>query len=202
MLNILGIGGHAKVIIQTVFLQFSYQIIIFDDDTSKHGLDFYGFKVQGSINEFIYGPSVIAIGNNKIRNFIANKSVGASWVKIIHPSAVISTDVVIGEGTIVMAGSIIQPGAIVGKHCIINTGSCIDHDCIIGDFVHVAPNCAIAGGVKIGEGTFVGIGTSIIPNVEIGKWTTIGAGSAVICNIPDNCLAVGVPAIIKKETYE
>ena len=31
MLNILGIGGHAKVIIQTVLLQFNYQIVIFDD---------------------------------------------------------------------------------------------------------------------------------------------------------------------------
>jgi acetyltransferase EpsM len=97
-----------------------------------------------------------------------------------------------------MAGVIIQPGSTIGRHCIINTGACIDHDCFIEDFVHIAPKAALAGGVMIGEGTLIGIGSSIVPNVTIGKWSTIGAGAAVICDIPDNCIAVGVPAYVKK----
>ena len=97
-----------------------------------------------------------------------------------------------------MAGAIVQPGAKIGRHCIINTGACVDHDCIIEDFVHIGPNSALAGGVTVGEGTFVGIGSSVVPYVTIGKWSTIGAGSAVITDIPDNCMAAGVPALIKK----
>jgi len=196
-MNIFGVGGHAKVVVEAVILSGNTIHNIYDDDITTHGSLFCGYKIIGSINQNIGGDSIIAIGNNNVRKKIDTAIKNCTWQTIIHPSAIISKDALIGEGTIVMAGAIIQPGVTIGRHCIINTGASIDHDCEIGDFVHIAPKCGLAGGIRVGEGTIIGIGTNIIQYLEIGSWATIGAGSTVINDIPGNCIAMGSPAKIK-----
>jgi sugar O-acyltransferase (sialic acid O-acetyltransferase NeuD family) len=193
-ISIFGIGGHAKVIIEAAKLNGFIVESLYDDDIKKINSTLTDKKIIVPIDKNFTGYSVIAIGNNKIRKLISDRVPKANWQTIIHPSAIISKDVLIGEGTVIMAGAIIQCGTKIGKHCIINTGACVDHDCVIGDFVHIAPNCGLAGGVSIGDGAFIGIGSSIIPNMNIGKWTTVGAGSVVINDLPDYCTAVGLPA--------
>lgn len=193
-LNILGTGGHAKVVFESAILSGFEISCVYDDDIRKINSYFINLPIKGPIDDKIIGNSIVAIGQNNIREQIVQRCSTGKWISVIHPSATISEDVIIGEGTVVMAGAIIQPGSRIGNHCIINTGSCIDHDCIIEDYVHVAPNSSIAGGVNIGKGTFIGIGTCIIPQIVIGKWSIIGAGSVVINNQPDYCTSVGMPA--------
>jgi maltose O-acetyltransferase len=48
--------------------------------------------------------------------------------------------------------------------------------------------------VFIGENTFIGVGAMILPGVSIGRECIIGAGAVVTKSIPDNSVAVGVPA--------
>lgn len=55
--------------------------------------------------------------------------------------------------------------------------------------------------VLIKEGAWIGAGAIILPGVTIGKFSVIAAGSVVRENVPDNTLAAGVPAKIKK-TFE
>lgn len=50
------------------------------------------------------------------------------------------------------------------------------------------------GPVEIGDGTWIGIGVAITANVKIGRNCVIGAGSVVTNDIPDFCVAAGVPA--------
>lgn len=54
--------------------------------------------------------------------------------------------------------------------------------------------CGASGKVTICENSFIGSGTIILRNSHIGKNCIIGAGSLVSGNIPDNSVAVGVPA--------
>lgn len=192
-MNILGTGGHARVVLDIVKRIMS-PIRVFDDDRAKIGSEYFGYRIEGQISDSISGSSVIAIGNNKIRREISNRLLKTVWGTLIHPNVIIAEDVYIGEGSVIMAGAILQPGVVIGRHCIINTGAIIDHDCVIEDFAHIAPNSSLAGGVCVGEGTLIGIGSSVFQNVRIGSWTTLGAGSVVIEDIPSNCTAVGVPA--------
>jgi sugar O-acyltransferase (sialic acid O-acetyltransferase NeuD family) len=193
-LTVLGSGGHAKVLIESaIFCGYEIDYLL-DDDVNKHNSIIGGYRITGPIIESFNGYSIIAIGDNLIRKKICLRLTILNWTTIIHPSSIISKDVFIGEGSVIMAGAIIQPGTKIGKHCIINTGACVDHDCVIGDFVHIAPNSTLAGGVTIGEGTLIGIGSSIIPNITVGSWTNVGAGSVIITDQPDNCTIVGVPA--------
>lgn len=53
--------------------------------------------------------------------------------------------------------------------------------------------------VSIGDESYIGINAVIVGNVKIGKHSVIGANAVVTRDIPDYCIAVGIPAqIIKK----
>lgn len=55
-------------------------------------------------------------------------------------------------------------------------------------------NYGSAGEIVIGNNVFIGMNSTILKNVKIGNNVIIGAGSVVTKSIPDNCVAVGVPA--------
>jgi acetyltransferase-like isoleucine patch superfamily enzyme len=54
------------------------------------------------------------------------------------------------------------------------------------------------GKVVIKDGAHIGIGAIIMPGVTIGEGAIIGAGSVVTKDIPDYCVAVGIPAKVIK----
>lgn len=57
--------------------------------------------------------------------------------------------------------------------------------------------------VIIGDNVWVGDNVTILPNVHIGNGCVIGSNSVVTKDIPDNCIAVGIPArVIKKYDFE
>lgn len=49
------------------------------------------------------------------------------------------------------------------------------------------------GCIEVGDNVMIGSGTRILYNVKIGSNVIIGAGSIVTKDIPDNCVAAGVP---------
>lgn len=58
------------------------------------------------------------------------------------------------------------------------------------------------GDVMIGEGCWLGQNVCVLPNVTIGKKCIIATSSVVTRNIPDYCIAAGIPArIIKKYNF-
>lgn len=52
--------------------------------------------------------------------------------------------------------------------------------------------------VRIGSRAFVGTGATILRNVSIGENAIVGAGAVVVADVPDNAVAVGVPARVVK----
>ena len=157
-----GASGHAKVIIDILRANNENVEALFDDNEAIHSL--LGYPVLCSSE--VRGPLIISIGSNSIRKKIA-ESLNVTFGKAFHPSAIISEESEISEGTVVMQGAIIQSD------------------------VCISPHCTLCGNVSVGEGTWIGAGSTIIPGVKIGKWSVIGAGSVVTKDIPDNVLAAG-----------
>ena len=192
-----GASGHCKVIID--ILQSNNQTITaIIDDVSKSNT-ILGFSISNS-SEFDFSSNqnmILSIGNNKVRKKLAGK-LNANFVTAIHPKSIISSGVIIGVGSVVMAGAIINPDTEIGEHCIVNTGAVIEHDCDISNFVHISPNASLAGGVVVGEGSQIGIGATVIQGMRIGKWVTVGAGSVIIKDVPDYSVIVGNPGKIIK----
>lgn len=56
--------------------------------------------------------------------------------------------------------------------------------------------------ITVGDNTHIGWNTIIMPGVQIGKNCIIGCGAVVTKNIPDDSIAVGVPAQVVKNIYE
>ena len=50
------------------------------------------------------------------------------------------------------------------------------------------------GRIKIGNNVFIGMNAVVLPGVTIGNNVIVGAGAVVTKDIPDNSVAVGVPA--------
>lgn len=139
----------------------------------------------------------IAIGDNKTRNKIfINNFKHNNYFNLIHPKAIISSDITIGLNVLVSAGAIVNAKSKLNNGVIINTGSIIEHECSIGEFAHIAPGAVIAGNVNVGSLSFIGANSVIKQNVTIGKNVTIGAGCVVLEDVPDNSTIVGNPGKI------
>lgn len=63
-------------------------------------------------------------------------------------------------------------------------------------------NADIFGTIKIGDNVHIGTNAIIMPNVNIGDNCVIGCGAVVTKDIPDNSIAVGVPARVIKTTQD
>jgi serine O-acetyltransferase len=92
----------------------------------------------------------------------------------------------------------------------------IDHfgGIVVSGYAKFGDNCRIRNGVVvglkntenisapvIGNNVEIGAGAKILGNIKIGNNVIIGANAVVICNVPDNSIAVGVPAVIKTRLY-
>ena len=53
--------------------------------------------------------------------------------------------------------------------------------------------------VSIGSGSWLGTGVIVLPGARIGRNVAVGAGSVVVGELPDHCVAVGVPARVVKQ---
>ncbi|WP_211842150.1 acetyltransferase [Pseudoalteromonas sp. NEC-BIFX-2020_015] len=205
-LAIVGASGHGKVIADIAEL-LGFTVEFYDDayPTKTH---IEHWSINGTCADLIAlnntnsAPSdvVVAIGNNDIRlqKIQLLQQNNFNLITLIHPSAVISQYAVVAMGTVVFAGAVINAFAKIGVGCIINTAAVVEHDCIIDDFTHICPNVALAGGVTIGSKSWIGIGSQIKQLIVVGDNCMIGAGSTVIKNIPDNVIAFGSPAVLRK----
>lgn len=200
-LVIIGAGGHGKVVADIAEKVGYTDIAFLTDDPTAESCGKY--KVIGKCKDALNYKNadfIIAIGNAKIRRKIQSELIemGLHVVTLIHPAAVIASDVNIGIGTVVMAGVVINPNVTIGNGCIINTCSSVDHDCTICNYVHVSVGAHVAGTVVIGEETWIGAGATIINNVNICGDCMIGAGAVIINNIEEHGTYIGVPGKQKK----
>lgn len=204
-----GGGGHCKVVIDAIKKEGIYEIFGITD-LKNTGNYILGVKIIGTddiLEQLLYKGitnALITLGNlkcNTCRVNLFNKlcELGFSLINVLHPGAIIGEEVSLGKGNVILAGSIINSCTSIGDNCIINTGSIVEHDCIVESHVHISPGVKLAGGVKVGESTHIGMGANVIEGVAIGENCIIGAGAVVISDIPDNSMAVGVPAKVIKE---
>ncbi len=198
-LIIIGAGGHGKVLADIAASMNQWKQIAFLDDHS-YASSCLGFPILGTserIAEFTdQADFILGIGNNARRKDMQEQLArsGCSIATMTHPAATIGREVMLGEGTVVMAGAVINCSTRIGRGCIINTSSSIDHDNDIGDYVHISPGAHLAGSVTVGELSWIGIGASVINNISITSDSIVGAGAVVVQNVTEQGTYVGVPA--------
>lgn len=192
------------MLINALRLQSIELLGITDADPGKYGQLLLDVPVLGGDDEvtkypvesirLVNGVGSVRVNPRRRQLFEHFKSKGYRFACVVHPSAIIATDIILSEGAQIMAGVVIQAGCRVGLNAIINTGSIVEHDCHIGDHSHIAPGATLSGGVSVGEGAHVGTGAIVIQGIKIGRNSLVAAGAVVIRDVPDDATVAGVPA--------
>lgn len=199
-LAILGAGGHARVVADAAEAA-GWQAVYMFDDRLRTSADQARWSVLGTtaaafdrLAEFV--GVIVGIGANTVRLEMTDQLIaaGGKLTSVIHPSAMVSPNSSLGEGSLAAAGAIVNVGARTGRACIVNTGASVDHDCELGHGVHVSPGARLAGGVRVGSRVWVGIGAVIREGVTLGDDVIVGAGAVVVRDVAAGVTVVGNPA--------
>ncbi len=206
---LIGAGGHALSVFDTVSSQNEYSIVgCITEDISMNKLPIPIIGNDDTL-EKIYSDgikcAIMALGNmgglgsnRRWDLYLKLKKIGFDIPIIVDRTAIISDDVKIGEGTFIGKGVSINRGAVIGNASILNTRSVIEHETKIENNVHVAVGAIICGGCYVGAGTLIGAGAVMIQNTRVGNNSVVGAGAVVVKNVMDRCLALGLPAKTEK----
>lgn len=191
---IYGASGHGLVVAD-IAKACGYEDIIFIDDGDNK------YPTFEDIKNTKYIPIAFGIGTNTTRKKLFRKVSECDFeiVNLVHPSAIISSNVTIDIGTVVMPNVVINANSKIGCGVILNSSCVIEHENILEDFVHISPNVALGGAITIKDNTHIGIGSNIIQGITVGKNCIIGAGSVVVRDIENNKLCYGNPCKIIKE---
>jgi sugar O-acyltransferase (sialic acid O-acetyltransferase NeuD family) len=206
---IIGAKGFAKEVLEVFHQNNNTNNISFYDDVNidigKYLFEeFPILKNESEVLKFFteYGNDfTIGIGDPHLRFKIYNKFIqlGGIYISTISPfSRIGNYGNSIGEGSNIMTGTVITNDVKIGKGVLINLNCTIGHDSELEDFVELSPGVHISGYCKIGNFTNIGTNATILPKINIGSNVIIGAGSVVTKDIPDNSIALGVPAKVVK----
>jgi UDP-2-acetamido-3-amino-2,3-dideoxy-glucuronate N-acetyltransferase len=133
---------------------------------------------------------------------------------MVHPTAVVDADVVLGEGTKVWHFVHVSSGARIGRGCVLGQNVFVGRNVRIGDGVKVQNNVSIFEGVEIDSDAFLGpscVFTNVVnPRAflerkdefratRVGCGATVGANATIICghDLGPYCL-VGAGSVVPR----
>lgn len=206
---IIGAKGFAKEVLEILHQNNQLEGLAFYDDVNTDLPDMlYGkFPVltnQNQVKDYFqkFGNEfTIGIGGPLLRKKMQQKFelMGGKLRSTVSRFAEIgSYDVKIGDGCNILSGGILSNGVSLGKANIIYYNSVITHDVVTGDYVQISPGAKLLGRCTVGDFSSIGSNAVILPDVKLGVNVTVGAGAVVTGDLPDNSVAVGIPARIIK----
>ena len=84
-----------------------------------------------------------------------------------------------------VGGIVISGDAVLGDDCVIRNGVTVG-----------LRRRGERGSPQLGDRVDIGAGAKLLGPIRIGNDVAIGANAVVLCDVPDGCIAVGVPAKI------
>jgi sugar O-acyltransferase (sialic acid O-acetyltransferase NeuD family) len=204
-----GASGHAKVLAEACGQMGRRVVALFDNDPARvspwenvplaigeEGL--LRWREQtGLLAEF-----ALAIGGDRGRDRLALHDLLAGYgfvpLTVVHPTAFVAESAHLDAGCQVLARAAVCVEAKLGRQTIVNTQASVDHECVLGAGVHVAPGATLAGCVQVADGATIGAGAVVLPRLRIGSDAVVGAGAVVTRDIPDNAVAWGNPARVRR----
>lgn len=179
-----GYGGQAKEI--NALFNYEFTFVVDDEYANEHCLPLS----QVSPNEY---ELLIAVGESGHRKNIAQKLSKFSFFTLVHNTAIIASDAVIGCGTFIGPYCLINNKVEIGSHSIINRLNSIGHDSKLGDFSSMMSSSVVSGNCNIGSCCYLGNSCSVKEKINICDNVKIGMNAAVVKSIYESGVYVGVP---------
>jgi sugar O-acyltransferase (sialic acid O-acetyltransferase NeuD family) len=209
-LLLIGSSGHAAAVLNAIELEGKYRVIGLLDSFEPPGTKKHGYEVCGApedaarlAEQFDCRNFLIAVGDNWSRQGLAAKLnvavPGVEYATIKHPQAIVSRNVILAPGSVVLEGAIIQSNVVAQENCIVNAAAAVGHDCCLGAFASLYGGVRLAGGCRIGDRSAVGLGACVVEKTVVGRDSVISAGAVVFKDVPDQVVVFGNPARIVRE---
>lgn len=109
-------------------------------------------------------------------------------------------DVIIGDHTRVGLHNTIIGPVTIGSHVNLAQGitvTALNHN-FSDSTLRIDEQGVSTTPVVIGDDVWIGANAVVLPGVHIGRHVVVAAGAVVTRDVPDGCVAAGVPATIKK----
>ena len=130
----------------------------------------------------------------------------------IHSKAFVASNATIIGNVTIHEGANIWYGAVLrGDTCKIEIGkntsiqdNCVVHsetdtEFVIKDHCIVGHRAMLHGPAVVGSCTTVGIGAVVLQGSNVGDGVIVGSGAVVTKNLPEDVMALGIPARVKKQ---
>jgi sugar O-acyltransferase (sialic acid O-acetyltransferase NeuD family) len=170
-------------------------------DDNRQSLDGFGKDVPilGRVADYVPDQNdvfVCAMGRVEFKRRCVELILarGGVFTSVIHSTAVIGENVILGQGVILCPHTVVGSDARLGDFVTLNLHSTAAHDAVVGRWTQLHCHVDVTGGVALGESVTVGSHASILPNVKVGDGATIGAGAVVMRDVPAGTTVFGVPA--------
>ncbi len=169
-----------------------------DDDTNVlNGFSNYP-PLLGTIRDYqpIEGDVfVCSIGSHARRRCIEKIiAKGGQFFTMIHKTARLGTNVIVGEGTVIGAFTTIGADAEVGKYNLIQSYTVVGHDSRIGNWNRIDTHVTLVGGTIVEDEADIHTNAMISHNVVVESNSHVGACSFVIRRVKSTTTVIGNPA--------
>lgn len=202
-LIIIGAGGMGRTFYdmarESVGYETEYVMKGFIDDNLAALDGFTNYPpILGTISD--YQPAadevfVCSIGGSARRKCMEDIiSKGGSLLTMIHKTARLGTNVVIGEGSVIGAFTSIGADAKIGRCNLIQSYTVIGHDSRIGDYNRIDTHVTLVGGTIVEDEADIHTGAMISHKVVIESNSRVAACSFVIRRVKSGTTVLGNPA--------
>jgi sugar O-acyltransferase (sialic acid O-acetyltransferase NeuD family) len=142
---------------------------------------------------------VFAIGNIEAKKHSVErmKARGIKCVTLIHPTAVVASSALIGEGVILCPFVLVSDHVVLGDFVMMNFYSSCGHDTKVGKYGMFSPYATANGFVNMEDEVFLGSHATITGYRKVGAGAKISANSVAMHDVPAGGFVFGVPGKIK-----
>jgi len=178
-------------------VEYTIKGFIDDNITALDGFENYP-PMLGTISSYqpeedeVFICSIGGVSRRKCMEEIIAR--GGSFMTMIHKTARIGTNAIIGEGTIIGAFTAIGADAKVGKYNLIQSYSIIGHDSHIGDWNRIDTHVTLVGGTIVEDEVNIHTNSMINHGVTIESNSRVAAMSFVIKRVKSGTTVMGNPA--------
>lgn len=137
-----------------------------------------------------------ALGDAKWRRIYADKILakGGRFISLISDEAHIAPGARLGQGVQICSWTSVSTNVSIGDFSVVHPYSSFGHDATVGANCTIESYVFMGGYSTIGDGTTMHVRSSILPHKRIGKNVVVGVGSAVMRNFGDGVHLFGNPA--------